>query len=188
MKNTVFYSLKELEDIGFNAIGENVLISRKASIYNAHNISFGNHVRIDDFSVLSGGKEITIGDYVHIGCFCGLYGGTGIAIGSFSTLSSRVALYSESDDFSGDSLANPTIPMEFKPGYIRGKINIHDHVIIGTNSTILPGVSIEDGAVIGAHSLVKDNCEAWTVNAGVPARMIKARRKNILSLMEDFSN
>ena len=188
MKNTAYFSKKELKDIGFNTIGEDVLISRKASIYNTHNISIGSHVRIDDFSVLSGGKEISIGDYVHIGCFCGLYGGTGIVIGSFSTLSSRVALYSESDDFSGDSLTNPTISLEFKPGYISGKISIHDHVVVGTNSTILPGVSIEEGAVIGAHSLVKDNCGTWTINAGVPAKMIKARSKNLLSLLDTFRN
>ena len=188
MNNTAFYSTKELEDIGFNTVGDHVLISRKTSIYNAHNISIGNHVRVDDFSVLSGGTEITIGDYVHIACFCGLYGGTGIEIGSFSTLSSRVALYSESDDFSGDSMTNPTIPMEFKPGYISGKIKIHDHVVVGTNSTILPGVSIEDGAVIGAHSLVKDNCDTWTINAGVPAKLVKMRRKDLLELFATFSN
>ena len=42
----------QLEDIGFKSVGKNVLISDKASIYGAGNISIGNNVRIDDFVVL----------------------------------------------------------------------------------------------------------------------------------------
>ena len=50
-----FYSREQLEKIGFKSLGENVLISDKTSIYSPENISIGNNVRIDDFSVLSAG-------------------------------------------------------------------------------------------------------------------------------------
>ena len=50
-----FYSREQLEKIGFKSLGENVLISDKTSIYFPKNISIGNNVRIDDFSVLSAG-------------------------------------------------------------------------------------------------------------------------------------
>ncbi|EAO54015.1 O-acetyltransferase (cell wall biosynthesis) [Bacillus thuringiensis serovar israelensis ATCC 35646] len=59
-----FYSQEELKKIGFLSVGKNVLISKKASIYNPGAISIGNHVRIDDFCILSG--KITIGSYSHI--------------------------------------------------------------------------------------------------------------------------
>ncbi len=45
-----FYSQEELKKIGFLSVGKNVLISKKASIYNPGVISVGNHVRIDDFA------------------------------------------------------------------------------------------------------------------------------------------
>ena len=50
-----FLSKKELNDLGFKSLGENVLISDKCSIYNAKNISIGDNTRIDDFAILSAG-------------------------------------------------------------------------------------------------------------------------------------
>lgn len=73
-----FYSIKELKELGFKDIGDNVLISRKASIYSPENIKLGNHVRIDDFTILSG--NIIIGNYVHISAYVALYGRFGIEI------------------------------------------------------------------------------------------------------------
>lgn len=59
---TSFYTEEELKGLGFRHIGNGVCISRKASIYGAQNISLGDHVRIDDFCILSG--RIEIGSYV----------------------------------------------------------------------------------------------------------------------------
>ena len=61
---TSFYTEEELKGLGFRHIGNGVCISRKASIYGAQNISLGDHVRIDDFCILSG--RIEIGSYVHV--------------------------------------------------------------------------------------------------------------------------
>ena len=47
-----FYTKEELEKLGFKEIGDEVFISRNASIYGAANMSIGNHVRIDDFCIL----------------------------------------------------------------------------------------------------------------------------------------
>ncbi|MBT3210423.1 MAG: acyltransferase, partial [Planctomycetaceae bacterium] len=65
-----FYSMEELQTLGLASFGKDVKISRKASIYNPGQISIGNHVRIDDFCVLSAGEGgIEIGDYVHIAVY-----------------------------------------------------------------------------------------------------------------------
>ena len=90
-------------------MGGGTFISRKASIYGAENMIIGSHVRIDDFCILSG--QIELGDYIHIAAYSALYGGEkGIFIGDFANLSSRVSVYSVSDDYSGETMTNPMIP------------------------------------------------------------------------------
>ena len=64
------YEREELHAIGFKEVGQDVQISRRASIYNPHVITLGDHVRVDDFCVLSGGTGIQLGSHIHIGCFC----------------------------------------------------------------------------------------------------------------------
>jgi galactoside O-acetyltransferase len=183
---TSYYSPEELQTLGLKKIGNKVLISRKSSIYSPGTISIGNNVRIDDYSVISGGKGIDIGDYIHIACFCALYGGAGIRMQDFSTISARVTLYSVSDDYSGVSLTNPMIPDRFKPKFNAGPVDIGRHVLVGVNSTIFPGVTIGEGAAIGAHSLVTGNCDAWYIYFGTPARKIKQRERNLLALEKQF--
>ena len=95
-----FYTLEELQSIGFKQVGENVFISRKASFYDVENIHIGNNVRIDDFCILSG--KITLGSFIHISAYCVLYGANGIELEDYSGLSARCTVYSASDDFSGN--------------------------------------------------------------------------------------
>ena len=79
---TSFYSPEELKEIDFKSVGENVLISRKVSIYSPQKISIGNNVRIDDFCILSG--NITLGNYCRIAAYCALYGSHGIIMEDYS--------------------------------------------------------------------------------------------------------
>lgn len=179
-RTTSFYDPSELPGLRLGKYGSSVLISRKASLYNAENIELGNHARIDDFCILSGGSGISIGSFVHIAPYSALYGGSGIEILDYSCLSSRVAIYSESDDFSGDSMTNPTVSLTYKPKYQRGTIFIGKHAIIGTNATILPGVSVGEGVSIGAYSLVNRSCQPWHIYGGIPARILKPRSRALL--------
>jgi|APIni6443716594_1056825.scaffolds.fasta_scaffold516620_1 dTDP-4-amino-4,6-dideoxy-D-glucose acyltransferase len=183
---TSFLDVIELERLGFKYLGTNVLVSRKASIYGASEIELGNNIRIDDFCVLSGGSGLKTGDYVHISSFSALFAGSGIILDDFVTVSARVTLFSESDDYSGASLTNPTVPLEFKPGYKRGRILIRRHCIVGANSTILPGVTLNEGVAVGAHSLVVEDCSEWSIYAGVPARRIKDRSRELLDFEQLF--
>jgi galactoside O-acetyltransferase len=182
-----FLSAKELASIGFKKYGNNIKISRKASIYSPQNITISDNVRIDDFCLLSAGDGIiNIGSYVHIACYSALYGKSGIIIGDFCNISSRVAIYSESDDFSGKSLTSPLIPPKFKPGLIKGKVIIEKHCIVGTGCTIMPGVVLREGAAIGAHSFVSRTCSGWSVYFGVPAKFVKKRSREILNYEKEF--
>lgn len=181
-----FYSRDELDSIGFASVGQEVFISRKASIYGAERISIGNHVRVDDFVVLSG--KITIGDYVHIAVFTSLFGGNaGIFIRDFANLSSRIAVYALSDDYSGEFMTNPMVKEKYK-NTIERKVVIGKHAIVATGVTVLPGVSLGEGSAVGAMSLVKEDVEPWTIAAGIPAKPIKPRSKRILELEQNFKD
>lgn len=175
-----FYSVEELKQIGLKNCGENVKISRKASIYSASEISIGNNVRIDDFCILSG--RIEIGDYIHIAAYTALYGGDeGIFIDDFANLSSRVSVYSISDDYSGKTLTNPMIPAEYKN--VESKpVFIGKHVIIGSTSVVLPGVKLAEGSSFGSFSFINHDSESWSINVGIPFKKIENRSRELLEL------
>lgn len=177
-----YYSNEELNLFGFRKFGDNVRISKKCSVYMPENISIGSNVRIDDFCIIVGGEEgIQIGSYVHIAIYCAIFGHGGVFLDDFSGLSSRVVLYSATDDYSGEFLTNPTVPKEYQ-NVVQGKIILNKHVIIGTNSTILPDVVIGEGSAVGAHSLVSRSLKPWGIYFGSPARKIKDRNKKLLEL------
>ena len=181
---TNFLNKEEIRELGFKSVGNDVFISRKASFYSPEKISIGEHVRIDDFCVLSG--NIQIGNYVHIAVYSGIFGGEkGVKISDFCNISSRVSIYALSDDYSGESMTNPMIPDEYKNVEQR-EVVLEKHVLLGCGSIVLPGAYLSEGASFGAFSLVKTKVEPWTMNAGIPCRKIKERSKNILDLERKF--
>jgi acetyltransferase-like isoleucine patch superfamily enzyme len=181
----MFLSKEQINQIGFKSVGENVLISDKASIYNAKNIEIGSNVRIDDFVILSPATSLKIGNYVHIGCYASLIGKGEFVLEDFVGISGRVSLYSSSDDYTGMSMTNPMIPNEFKK-ITNGKIHIKKHSIIGTGSVVLPNVTIEMGCSIYAQSLIKSNCEELGVYSGNPAKLINKRLTKFLEYEKKF--
>ena len=181
---TSFYNREELLALGFKSVGEDVLVSRKASLYGVGNMTLGNHVRIDDFCVLSG--KLTIGSYVHIAAGSMLFGGSaGIFLDDYTGLSSRCVVYAASDDYSGKHMTNPTVPKQYL-GVEEKEVMICKHAIIGSGSTILPGVMVGEGCAVGAMSLLTKNMEAWGIYAGVPAKCIGNRSTELLGLCEDL--
>jgi galactoside O-acetyltransferase len=181
----MFLTKDELEKIGFKSVGDNVLISDKASIYSPNLIKIGNNVRIDDYVILSPGLSMVIGDYIHIGCYTSLIGKGEFILEDFVGISGRVSLYSSSDDYTGMSMTNPMIPNEFKK-IKNGKIHIKKHVIIGTGSVILPNVTIGFGCSIYAQTLIKSDCEDFGVYTGNPSKLIGKRLKKFLEYEKRF--
>lgn len=182
---TSFYSEEDLKLIGFKSLGKNVLISKKASIYGANNISIGNNVRIDDFCILSG--RITIANNVHISAYVGLYAGNkGIIIEDFVAISGRTLVYAISDDYSGEYLTNPTVPSEYR-NVVDTEVIFKKHVLVGAGSLVLPGVVIEEGCSFGAMSLINKSTEPWMIYVGSPIRKLKNRSKKLLELEQKFT-
>lgn len=177
-----FLTRQQLSLMGFAELGTNVLISDKASIYGVSRIKIGNNVRIDDFCVLSAGEGgIEIGSYIHIAVYSSLIGAGKITLADFCNISSKVAIYSSNDDYTGEFMTNPMVPKEFT-NVTSADVTIGKHVIIGSGAVIIPGVSIADGVAIGSLSFVNSDCEAFSVYVGTPIRKVKKRSHNIVCL------
>lgn len=170
--NNSFLSQKELLNLGLKEVGNNVLISRKASIYCPEEISIGNYVRIDDFCILSG--NISLGSYIHISAYCALYGKFGIEMNDYSGLSPRCTVFSATDDFLGNYLIGPMVSPDMT-NVIGGKVKLEKFVQLGSGSIVLPSRTLSEGSVSGAMTLINQDFESWCIYVGIPARFLKKR-------------
>lgn len=179
---------EKMTEMGFAHIGKNVLLSDKASYYNCQNIHLSDHIRVDDFCVLSAGiGGIAVGNHVHIAIFSSLMGAGNISLADFCNISSRVSIYSSNDDYSGVAMTNPTLPTALTNVH-HADVKVGFHVIIGAGSIILPGVVLEEGVAIGALSLVKKDCQSFGIYAGVPAKRVGERKRDLLDYLPLLRN
>jgi acetyltransferase-like isoleucine patch superfamily enzyme len=179
-----YYTDSQLVAIGFKKLGRNVKISDKASIYDVNKIEIGDNSRIDDFCVISG--NVSIGHNVYIGPMCLVAcGEEGIIMEDFSTLSYQVKVFTQSDDYSGATMTNSTVPKKYK-NEKKIAVRLGRHIIIGAGATVFPGVDIADGCSIGAMSLVTKSTEEWGIYLGVPAVRFKERERSILDLEKQY--
>ena len=109
------------------------------------------------------GKNIKIGKNVFINACCRFQDQGGIEIGDGSLIGHNTTIATLNHDFNPDKRAN------LHPSPVK----IGKKVWIGSDCTILPGVEIGEGAVIGAGSVVTKNVPASSVAVGNPARVIK---------------
>ena len=109
------------------------------------------------------GKNIKIGKNVFINACCRFQDQGGIEIGDGSLIGHNTTIATLNHDFNPDKRAN------LHPSPVK----IGKNVWIGSDSTILPGVEIGDGAVIGAGSVVTKSVPANSIAVGSPARVIK---------------
>ena len=179
-----YLSENQLLALGFAALGQNVKISDKAAIHGAEQMRIGDHSRIDDFCVISG--RVDIGRNVHIAPFCLVAGGVpGITLEDFAGLAYRVCVFAQSDDYSGATMTNPTVPARYK-AEMRAAVRIGRHCIVGAAALIAPGVVLAEGTAVGAAALVLRSTEPWTIWAGIPARKLKARGRDLLALESNY--
>lgn len=112
--------------------------------------------------------QIKIGDNVIIGENALLDGRRGLFIGNNVNFSSNVSIYTLQHDYNSATF-----------DAVGGPVNINDNCWISSNSMVLPGVTINEGAVIAAMCLVNKDVDEYTLVAGVPFRKIKDRNREI---------
>ncbi len=112
------------------------------------------------------GKECNFGDYLHLTCINRIVIGNTVLTGRWVTITDNG--HGNTDD---ETLR---IPPAKRPLVSKGPVIIGNNVWIGDKATILPGVTIGDGAVIAANTVVSKDVPPFSVVAGNPARIIKS--------------
>jgi maltose O-acetyltransferase len=131
-------------------------------------MKIGKNVTFHYRTEIRGGYKISIGDGTIIGDNVLLDGRSGLYIGKNVNFSSNASVYTLEHDYQ-DSLF----------GTKGGAVIIKDRAWISCNSVILPNVTIGEGAVIGAGAIVSKDIDSYTLNAGIPAKKIKNRTKEL---------
>lgn len=117
------------------------------------------------------GKNITIGKDVFINSGCHFQDQGGIEIGDGALIGHNVVLATINHD---------TIPGNGRKNHY-APIQLGKHVWIGSNATILPGVTVGDWAVIAAGAVVTNDVPPYTIVGGVPAKIIKRVEEKAVS-------
>lgn len=109
------------------------------------------------------GKNITLGKNVFINSGCSFQDQGGITIGDGSQIGHQVVL----------ATLNHEYAVSKRAGMTPAPIHIGKRVWIGAHATVLPGVTIGDGAIVAAGAVVTKDVPAYTIVGGVPARIIR---------------
>lgn len=156
--------------------GEGVRIYPLAKLAYPHVIELGNHCRIRDFVFIFAGKGVTIGDYSDMQPHSVIWGGGTTTIGNRVSIGPGTVLLSAVYSHAKGLKMVDGLPEE-SSNALYGRLVICDDVYIGANCSLMPDITIGEGAVIGAGSFVNKDVEPWTVVAGSPARKISVREK-----------
>jgi acetyltransferase-like isoleucine patch superfamily enzyme len=111
-------------------------------------------------------EEVELGDDVSIAAFVHIWGAGGVRVGARTMIGSHSAISSVTHDYESAEMWCTVVT---KP------VSIGSDVWLGAHCMILPGVTVGEGAVVGAGSVVTRDVEPMTVVAGVPAREISRR-------------
>lgn len=160
------------------AYGEDVFISANVEIRRPHLVSVGSHLAIDTGFYCTVAAHL--GDYIHIGPYVTIIGGAkgNFHMGHFTTVAAGSRILCGTDEFLGEGLVGSNVPDLYRDNVRHAPVVLERFAGVGTNAVILPGVTLGEGSVVGACSLVTKSTEPWTIYVGVPAKPLKARRSD----------
>jgi galactoside O-acetyltransferase len=160
-------------------VGDDVFIHDTAIIKYPNDTSIGSHVAIDNGVTVT--TKLQIGDYVHIAPYVCMIGGieSTIILDDFSFVAAGTKLVAGSEDYTGLGLVGPTIPRKYRDIKFTS-IKFEKYSGCGVNCSIMPGVTLAEGSILGANSLLTRDTEPWTIYVGSPAKPIKIRRKDVI--------
>ena len=155
--------------------GEGVRLYPLCKMIHAESASLDNEAKILDNVFIDAGKEFIMGKYSMITWFTLIEGG------GKTYICDRVFVGPGSKILNSTYKLNGYYAMEWMPEGCNeieyGDIFIEDDAYLGANSTILPGITIHEGAVVGANTLVNKDLESWGIYVGTPCRKIGERKK-----------
>lgn len=168
---------EELESRGFASLGNDVEIDDGARIFGAERIHIGDHSRIDTGALLTtGAGTLRIVRHVHISAGAKVIAKSAdVTLSDFCGLSAGVCVFSATDDYTGGSLTNPTVPNDLKD-LKSALVVLGPHVIVGANSVVLPGVTLDFGASVGALTIVDRDLARGQIAFGNPLQILRFKR------------
>jgi acetyltransferase-like isoleucine patch superfamily enzyme len=190
-----FFLRKKFYPRLFKKVGRGLIIGRNVVIRHPQKIELGDFVTIDDNCIIDGrgGDGIVMEDNVLINRNCMVLAKTGsiifrnrTSIGGNSAVVSMSGVefgeasltaggcYISTGLYSFNDLEKPVMDQKV---YSKGPVKIGEHSWLGTNVTVVDGVKIGKGAVVGALSLVNKDIDDYAIAVGIPAKILKYRTK-----------
>lgn len=155
--------------------GKDVKIYDLAKICNPQWAEIDDKCMIFDYTFIDARNSLKIGKYCCIGWHCVIEGGANIKVGNRVFLGPGSKLLSSTYEFDG-FYTSQLLPDETFS--IRsGDITIEDDAYIGAGTVVMPGVTIGEGALVGANSLVNHNLKPWGIYFGNPVKLMGMREK-----------
>jgi acetyltransferase-like isoleucine patch superfamily enzyme len=161
----------------YRSVGDDVYISERAIIKRPKLCDIGSHVAIDNEVTIS--TEIVMGDYIHIAPDVTIIGGINskLILENFSFIAAGTKIVCGSEDYGGEGLVGPTIPKEYR--LIKNSVvKFEKFAGCGVNCSIMPNITLAEGSILGANSLLTKDTEPWTIYVGVPAKPLKIRNRD----------
>jgi galactoside O-acetyltransferase len=156
--------------------GKDVRIHEQCIITRPELVEIGNHIAIDMWTYIS--TQAILGNYIHIAPSVSIIGGASakLIMEDFTNIGSGGRIVCATDDFS-QGLISPVVPIEHRT-VVNLPVTFKRFSTLGVNCSVLPGVTLGEGSIVGANSVVTKDTEPWMIYAGSPARPIKIRDKN----------
>lgn len=182
----------------FKRVGSSAIFGKGVVLRHPGKITLGDRVAIDDYTLLDascpGEETISIGDSVIISRNCVIQGKTGsIEIGDETDIGCNTVISSCSGIVIGESVLiagncyigggryiadRLDIPMMEQGVYSMGKVMIKDGAWLGAGATVLDGVQVGKGCIVGAGAVVTKDLPDFAIAVGVPAKVIKMRESS----------
>jgi galactoside O-acetyltransferase len=136
-------------------------------------VTIGDHVAIDGFTYIS--TRMSLGDYIHIARCVTIAGGklSSLTMGNFTNIGDGGRIVCSTDDFR-QGLISPVVPLKYRTS-INKPVVFEDFATLGVQCCVLPGVTLREGTIVGANSLITSDTEPWTIYGGSPAKSIGKR-------------
>tara|TARA_B100000424_G_scaffold131291_1_gene99558 strand:+ start:650 stop:1177 length:528 start_codon:yes stop_codon:yes gene_type:complete len=157
----------------FKSMGKDIFIDDLCKISYPEVSILGNHIAIDCFTYIS--TSFHLGDYIHIARNVTIIGGrdSKLIMGNFTNIGDGGRIVCATDDFK-KGLISPVVPIEYR-FVINKPIVFEDYATLGVQCSVLPGVTLKEGTIVGANSLITEDTEPWTIYGGSPAKPIGKR-------------
>lgn len=157
------------------ACGRGVRVYRGCRLVPGKRIKLGDFTQVDEGVRVFAGEGVEVGRHVHLALDCVISGGGRCVIGDHAGISGGVRIVTGTEEIEG-GLTNPTVPEDLRR-VRRAETRIGAHALLFTGVIVLPGVSIGEGAVVAAGSVVHRDLEGWRIYAGSPLVCVGVRER-----------